>query len=507
MIDTNTISSLAADAEAFRQKVIDAGIRGKLTEQLPEDGTAQELFERIQKEKECLVKEGKIKKQKPLSPIKPEEIPFEIPENWMWVRFENISYIVRGGSPRPIKRYITNDPDGINWIKIGDVEKGGKYIYSAKEKIIPEGEKRSRHVYPGDFLLTNSMSFGRPYISRIEGCIHDGWLLVRNLGGFNVDYLYYLLSSGFLYDQFIEKASGSTVDNLNIEKVNSSLIPFPPLAEQQRIAKRIEEILSVQQDLQNLLESYTSDVSALKFKVIDAGIQGRLTEQLPEDGTAQELFEQIQEEKTRLVKKGKIKKQKPLPPIKPEEVPFEIPGNWMWVRLGDIFDHNTGKALNASDKEGSLLEYITTSNVYWDHFELNSLKSMYFRDDEIEKCTIKKGDLLICEGGDIGRSAIWPYEQEMRIQNHLHKLRSFKPEINVKYYFYMMWSYKNSGLINGRGIGLQGFSSKRVHSLIVPLPPLAEQQRIAERIEEILSVFFRSVNRRRDNYDFTSSKT
>ena len=351
------------------------------------------------------------------------------------------------------------------------------------------------------------MSFGRPYISRIEGCIHDGWLLVRNLGGFNVDYLYYLLSSGFLYDQFIEKASGSTVDNLNIEKVNSSLIPFPPLAEQQRIAKRIEEILSVQQDLQNLLESYTSDVSALKSKVIDAGIQGRLTEQLPEDGTAQELFEQIQEEKTRLVKKGKIKKQKPLPPIKPEEVPFEIPGNWMWVRLGDIFDHNTGKALNASDKEGSLLEYITTSNVYWDHFELNSLKSMYFRDDEIEKCTIKKGDLLICEGGDIGRSAIWPYEQEMRIQNHLHKLRSFKPEINVKYYFYMMWSYKNSGLINGRGIGLQGFSSKRVHSLIVPLPPLAEQQRIAERIEEILSVFFRSVNRRRDNYDFTSSKT
>ena len=257
----------------------------------------------------------------------------------------------------------------------------------------------------------------------------------------------------------------------------------------------------------NTISSLAADAEAFRQKVIDAGIRGKLTEQLPEDGTAQELFEQIQEEKTRLVKKGKIKKQKPLPPIKPEEVPFEIPGNWMWVRLGDIFDHNTGKALNASDKEGSLLEYITTSNVYWDHFELNSLKSMYFRDDEIEKCTIKKGDLLICEGGDIGRSAIWPYEQEMRIQNHLHKLRSFKPEINVKYYFYMMWSYKNSGLINGRGIGLQGFSSKRVHSLIAPLPPLAEQQRIAERIEEILSVFFRSVNRRRDNYDFTSSKT
>ena len=107
----------------------------------------------------------------------------------------------------------------------------------------------------------------------------------------------------------------------------------------------------------NTISSLAADAEAFRQKVIDAGIRGKLTEQLPEDGTAQELFEQIQEEKTRLVKKGKIKKQKPLPPIKPEEVPFEIPGNWMWVRLGDIFDHNTGKALNASDKEGSLRIY------------------------------------------------------------------------------------------------------------------------------------------------------
>lgn len=237
----------------------------------------------------------------------------------------------------------------------------------------------------------------------------------------------------------------------------------------------------------NTISSLTADAETFRQKIIDAGIRGKLTEQLPEDGTSQELFVQIQDEKARLVKEGKIKKQKPLPPIKPEEVPFEIPENWMWVRLGDIFDHNTGKALNVSNKEGHLLEYITTSNVYWDHFELKGLKSMYFRDDEIEKCTIKKGDLLICEGGDIGRSAIWPYEQEKRIQNHLHRLRPFNAEINVKYYFYIMWSYKNSDLISGRGIGLQGFSSKRVHSLIVPLPPLTEQKRITERIEELLS--------------------
>lgn len=239
-----SLEEYSTNVDALKSKVIDAGIQGKLTEQLPEDGNAEDLYQQIQAEKAKLVNEGKIKNSEPLPPIKPKEIPFEIPKNWRLVRFENISYIVRGGSPRPIKRYITNDENGINWIKIGDVEKGGKYIFSTKEKIIPEGEKKSRHVYPGDFLLTNSMSFGRPYISKIEGCIHDGWLLIRNLGGFNVDYLYYLLSSCFLYGQFTEKASGSTVDNLNIEKVNLSIIPLPPLSEQERIADKISEILN-----------------------------------------------------------------------------------------------------------------------------------------------------------------------------------------------------------------------------------------------------------------------
>lgn len=156
-----------------------------------------------------------------------------------------MAYIVRGGSPRPIKQYITTREDGINWIKIGDVEKGGKYITSTHEKIIPEGEAKSRRVYPGDFLLTNSMSFGRPYISKIEGCIHDGWLLIHDLTGFDPDYLYYLLSSSYLYDQFTEKASGSTVDNLNIDKVKAAVIPLPPLAEQKRIAEKLDEVLKM----------------------------------------------------------------------------------------------------------------------------------------------------------------------------------------------------------------------------------------------------------------------
>ena len=228
------------------------------------------------------------------------------------------------------------------------------------------------------------------------------------------------------------------------------------------------------------------DTKALRSRILDLAIQGKLTEQLPSDGTAEELYQQIQAEKQALIKEGKIKKEKPLPPVSPEEVPFEIPENWMWVHLGEIFQHNTGKALNSANTDGQLLEYITTSNVYWDRFELDSLKQMYFSDTEIEKCTVTNGDLLICEGGDIGRSAIWNFDFEMRIQNHLHRLRGYIPDICQKYYYYLMWLYKDKGMIDGRVIGLQGFSSKRVHELVVPLPPLAEQKRIADVLERAL---------------------
>ena len=257
-----------SDREILKGKIIDAGIRGKLTQQLPEDGNAEDLYAQIQEEKTKLIKEGKIKKGKPLPEVSGDEIPFEIPSNWKWVLLGDTSYVERGGSPRPIKSYITDSETGINWIKIGDVEKGGKYIFRAKERIIPEGEKKSRHVYPGDFLLTNSMSFGRPYISMIEGCIHDGWLLIRDLDAYNVDYLYHLLSSNYMYSQFCNKASGATVDNLNIDKVNTALVPLPPKSEQFRIANRIDGLFKTidHETERGLLWKTTKKVSHSSFR-------------------------------------------------------------------------------------------------------------------------------------------------------------------------------------------------------------------------------------------------
>jgi len=240
----------------------------------------------------------------------------------------------------------------------------------------------------------------------------------------------------------------------------------------------------------------------LKNSILQMAVQGKLVPQDPNDEPASVLLERIRKEKEQLIKEGKIKKEKNpsyifrgadnLPYEKvgknepvciADEVPFEIPESWEWVRLGNIFQHNTGKALNASNRTGSLLPYITTSNLYWDRFELGNLREMYFSENEIEKCTATKGDLLVCEGGDIGRAAIWMFDEDIRIQNHIHKLRSYT-EVCTEFFYYLFYLYKHAGWIGGKGIGIQGLSANALHALLFPLPPLSEQKRIVSKIKE-----------------------
>jgi type I restriction enzyme S subunit len=248
------------------------------------------------------------------------------------------------------------------------------------------------------------------------------------------------------------------------------------------------------------------DTVALREKVLDLAIRGKLVPQDPNDEPASVLLERIRAQKQQMVKDGKLKAKD----IKDDsiifvgednlhyekfadgtekciedEIPFELPPSWSWCRLGVLFAHNTGKALNSSDTTGTRLTYITTSNLYWDRFELDSLKEMPFTGSEIEKCTVRKGDLLVCEGGDIGRSAIWLFDDEIRIQNHIHRLRSYI-ELSNRFYYYVMYLWKRMERIGGQGIGLQGFSSKALHKLIVPLPPVNEQFSVVEKLDSIL---------------------
>lgn len=228
-------------ADKMIKSVLEIAIKGKLVSQYPTEGTARDLLEKNLIDVEI---DGRRVKQKVITEISEDEKTFDIPDSWEWIKLGNVCTIARGGSPRPIKEYITTAADGVNWIKIGDTEKNGKYICATAEKIKPSGVSKSRMVHSGDFLLTNSMSFGRPYILKVDGCIHDGWLVIsQSTEIFDQDYLYWLLSSNYAYMQFCGKVSGAVVKNLNSDKVANSVFPLPPLAEQKRIVAKLEEIL------------------------------------------------------------------------------------------------------------------------------------------------------------------------------------------------------------------------------------------------------------------------
>ena len=236
---------LQAIIKQAKNKILDLAIHGKLVQQDLNEEPASELLKRINPKAEITCDNGQYGKR-----------PFEIPNSWCWSRLGDINNIARGGSPRPIKDYLTDDKNGINWIKIGDTTREGKYIDSVKEKIRPEGMKKSRFVHKGDFLLTNSMSFGRPYILNVDGCIHDGWLVISPIGEvYTSDFLYHLLSSSFAFEQFTNVASGGVVTNLNSDKVADTIFPVPPLAEQQRIVAKIEKLFEQLDYIENSLEA------------------------------------------------------------------------------------------------------------------------------------------------------------------------------------------------------------------------------------------------------------
>lgn len=224
----------------------------------------------------------------------------------------------------------------------------------------------------------------------------------------------------------------------------------------------------------------------LKLSILQSAFQGKLTGECLPNETADDLYQQIQSEKQRLISEKKVKKEKSLPEISADEIPFDIPDNWRWCYVGDLFLHNTGKAQNSSGStNGIIRKFITTSNLYWGEFDFTKVKEMPFTDTELERCTVKRGDLLVCEGGDCGRSAVWDYDEEVCIQNHVHRLRPYR-DVNIYYFYYLFYLYKNTGRLRGKGVAIQGLSNEAIHKVVLPLAPLEEQHRIVAKIEELL---------------------
>lgn len=228
----------------------------------------------------------------------------------------------------------------------------------------------------------------------------------------------------------------------------------------------------------------------LTDSILQMAIQGKLVPQDPNDEPASVLLERIREEKRRLVTEGKLKK-KDLEevPIEEYDIPYDVPDGWTWCRISDLFLHASGKQQSANNKKiGSLRKYITTSNLYWNRFVLDNLKEMYFSDDEVKSCSAQKGDLLVCEGGaGYGRSAIWSFDYDICLQNHVHRLRPYLEGI-CEYVYYLIFFLKETNQLASVGMAMPGLSANRLKGLLVPLPALAEQHRIVERIEEYLPV-------------------
>lgn len=472
--------------EQLKASILQYAIQGKLVEQRPEEGTGEELYQQIQAEKQRLIKEKKIKKEKTLAEITEGEIPFDIPDSWKWVKLGDCT-----GYAQTKEKVSPKDITGDMWsLDLEDVQKDTGAILvktKASERKI-SGDKVKFHK--GQVLYSKL----RPYLKKILVAPDEG-ICTPELVPFDTylideNYIAYVLRSPHI-DYVINSVTyGVKMPRVGTDTMTNLLIPLPPLAEQKRIVAKIEELLpyvdcyaAAYEKLEQFNAKFPED---MKKSILQYAIQGKLVEQRAEEGTGEELYRQSQAEKQQLIKEGKIKKEKPLPEIVEDEIPFDIPESWKWCYIGDLFLHNTGKAQNSSGStNGTIRKFITTSNLYWDRFDFTKIKEMPFTEAELERCTVRKGDLLVCEGGDCGRSAVWNYDEEVCIQNHVHRLRPYQ-DVNIYYFYYLFYLYKNTGRLRGRGVAIQGLSNEAIHKIIVPLAPLAEQKRIVAKLDEIL---------------------
>ena len=229
-------------------------------------------------------------------------------------------------------------------------------------------------------------------------------------------------------------------------------------------------------------------IQKLRELILTLAMRGKLVPQNPNDPPASELLKEIEAEKKRLVKEGKIKAQKPLAAVMVEEMPYVLPKGWEWVRFGDISQHNSGKTLDTGRNIGELRNYITTSNLYWGRFDLNNVRQMPIQESELERCCARKNDLLICEGGEAGRAAVWMFDSEICFQNHIHRVR-FYGNIEPVYGYRFFEKLNATGEISQyrKGVAISNMSSKALASIIFPLPPLPEQHRIVAKIDQLMS--------------------
>ena len=439
-----------------------------------------------------------------------EEIPFEIPQGWEWTRIGNIfnhtsgkqqsSSNKGGGTPQ---KFITTS--NLYW--------GHFILDNVKVMNFTDEEIKTCSATKGDLLVCEGgAGYGRSAIwnEDYDICLQNHVHRLRPCVSGICEYVYHFI---YLLKESNNLASvGTAMPGLSANRLKGLLLPFPPLSEQRRIVAKLAELLpqiEKYNNVQNKLDELNTTIKdCLKKSILQEAIQGKLVPQLAEEGRAQELLEQIKAEKRKPVKEDKLKKSTLSDSVIfrgddnkyyekigkkcvniTEEIPFEIPASWTWCHLNDIAESDLGKTMNKGQNAGELVPYLCSINVYWNKIDLSKIKHAQFTEIELAKYLLQKNDLLICEGGDIGRAAIWDINETMYYQNALHRVRFYGKNF-PKFFLYILSLYKALGLLDkkSKGMTIKHFTKSALNSIVIPLPPLLEQKRIIEKIEQLMQL-------------------
>lgn len=474
--------------EQLKASILQYAIQGKLVEQRPEEGTGEELYQQIQAEKQRLIKEGKIKKEKALPEISEDEFPFEIPESWKWVRLSTIGITQTGNTPsKSHPEYIGID---IPFITPGDIL-NGQICYN-NQALSLLGKNVAR-VCDEDSIMQVCIggSIGKVAIADRKVAFNQQINVVSPLFCLS-KYLFAVMQSVYLTTSMKERAGGTATPIINRGLWDSLCIPLPPLAEQTRIVTKIEELLPYidryAASYERLEQVNTEFPEDMKKSVLQYAIQGKLVEQRAEEGTGEELYQQIQTEKQRLIKEGKIKKEKPLPEVAEDEIPFDIPESWKWVRLSEIISV-LGDGIHGTPVFDEMGDYyfVNGNNLAKGHIVFKAdTKKVSFDEYEKHKKPLDENTILISINGTIGNYAFYAGEPIILGKSacYFSVLTGVDKEyvrhlINTK--FFMDYAVKEATQTTIKNVSL-----KAMRMLPVPLPPLAEQKRIVAKLEEIL---------------------
>lgn len=479
--------------EQLKASILQYAIQGKLVEQRPEEGTGEELYQQIQAEKQRLIKAGKIKKEKALPEITEDEIPFDIPKTWCWIRLGELIRVIGGVS------YKKGDvvKNGIRILRGGNIQ-SMKVLTDEDDVFLPhEYRDDEKQVKIGDILIVASTGskavIGKAgYVDREMPCTMIGAFLriCRPIYFETVEYLRCLFDSDFYRKHIRDLSQGTNINNVKESYITEFVIPFPPLTEQKRIVAKIEEVLPYVDryaDAYEKLEQFNAKFPEdMKKSILQYAIQGKLVEQRPEEGTGAELYKQMQAEKQRLIKEKKIKKEKTLVEITDDEIPFDIPETWIWIRVGDVGSWGSGATPPRTNPAyyGGSIPWLKTGDLN-DGF----IKEVpeFITELALEKTSVRLNPvgsvLMAMYGATIGKLGI--LEIPVTTNQACCACIPYAGMYN-KYLFYYLMSMRQTYIGMAEGGAQPNISKEKIVNSILPLPPLEEQHRIVAKLEEIL---------------------